>query len=163
MLREKNNRYGTKKLSFKLNSIYEYALRTLEEVSVEEESTSSNIFQERPSEDSKVNEVRILKRPAANNIEFKHVLATQDSLSESSTDKNCCSTNSRRNKKTKFKNNRTSWFKKLFISDSELFNHENSVKYVPNKKEADIKSEQAQAHTIIFNIEEKSQCKQVSL
>lgn len=131
----------------------------MEEISVEDESTSS-ITQEKPSEDSLKVEPKAVKK-TNNNTNHKRNCVVQDNCKETILDYNCCSTNAKSNNKIKYLNSGSSCIKKYLLRDSNLL-FTSDLKNNSNKN-FDGKVDQAQARTIIFNVEDKSQCKQVSL
>lgn len=124
---------------------------------MEEESSSSAAQEKYANENTK-----IYKRHNFNNTNVERSFSVQDICKELNNSQNFCSSNLKNIAKTKNVKSRSFCLKKYFSSKSNLFNGE-KVKCSSNKNEVDLKMEQVQKHSIIFNVEEKSQCKQVSL
>ncbi|XP_065207310.1 probable G-protein coupled receptor CG31760 [Planococcus citri] len=156
-LKDKNSRYGNRKLASKLSSIYDCSVKTMEEISVEEESSSS-MAAEKPSEDSYRIEMKNVKKMTNDTNHLRNSSIQDASNKETFLDYNCCSANSKSNNKIKHVSSNSSCIKD-YLKRNSIFASDirNSNKNFENK------IEQAQARTIIFNVEDKSQCKQVSL
>lgn len=131
----------------------------MDEFSVEDESSSS-ATQEKSSEDTLKVEVKAVKK-ITNDINHRRNCLPQNACKETILDYNCCSTNTKSNNKIKYVNSGSSCIKKYLLRDSNLL-FTSDLKSNPNRN-FDGKIEQAQARTIILNVEDKSQCKQVSL
>lgn len=126
----------------------------MEEISAEDESTSSYMIQE-----TKITDESAADR--SNDIAKKSTTCTaNNSAIESNADQNVCSTYTRaRHDDDKYKDNssnsRSSWIKKCFSADTISNNS------AGNNGDDDI--ELAQTHSIILNADEQRHCKKVSL
>lgn len=113
---------------------------------------------EKPSEDGYKIEIKNARK-ITNDTNHRRNCSIQDaSNKETILDYNCCSANTKSNNKLKHVSSGSSCIKEYLIRNSIFASDIRN-----SNKNFDNKIEQAQTRTIIFNVEDKSQCKQVSL
>ncbi|KAK7600849.1 hypothetical protein V9T40_008290 [Parthenolecanium corni] len=155
-LREKNAKNGSRELTVKLNRIYECVLKTMSEVCVEDESSSSNVAHERLADEQ--------QRPHSsyNSVDVRLVAIGGGGGGGGGGGP----PNTRLAGGAKIGDGRSQGHKaagarcrlrRYFCLESPPFGH------AAGKSEVDLKLESARMHAIILNDEQLSQCKQVSL
>ena len=152
-LKEKNARLGSKKFATKLNAMHECTLRTLDELSIDEDFSSAP-SQERSTDDSK----------ATSDVNRSSTTRKVSNASYVNTKREtACSTNSEDNRlKYAKKNSGPSRLRKYIFRNTNFFSNsdKNAAQQSSNEN---VQTEPIQAHAIIFTVEEKSKYSQVSL
>lgn len=146
--------------------MYDCTVKTIDELVIDDDFSSAP-SQERSVDDgfqmTEMNKTSAKTLITANNAHAKRSLhsSARERENVKSELMNCCSTNTKNSNKVKCVSRGSSYLKRFLFRDSNLVISGDNVTTC-NKNE-DIQMEPVQAQAIIFHVEEKSQCKQVSL
>lgn len=163
-LKDKNSRLGSKKFAVKLNDMYDCAVRTKDELSIDEDF-SSVPSQERSTDDnSKPDTKNTLSAPKTSGSSTKRRIdaASTRSIVVDSEYGNTCSNNSTQKYANKGKDSGSSCLRRYIFRNTNFFGGKRN-KRAPRETEDDVQMEPMPAHAIIFTVEEKSSYTQVSL